>query len=232
MISQLVSVPADRVTLSGDLVVPPEERATALCAHGLDSSRRDPGSRAVAAGLNAAGYATLSLDLLSEHEERAVREQGGDRAGGQAGDLGFDVRLLGRRAVAGVDWLKIQPGIRSRPVILFGAGAGAAAVLEAAAELPDQVLTAVVWGGRPDRAGDALRRLRVPVLLVTGDRDPDLLGLTEHAGRQLTVPCAVRVVPGEGALLAEPGARDRATDLTRQWCEERLRLAGEAARGG
>lgn len=219
MISEPVSVPAGRVTLSGDLVVPPEARATALCAHSLDGSRRDPGSRAVAAGLNAAGYATLSLDLLSEHEERAVREQ----TGGQS----FDVRLLGRRAVAGVDWLKIQPGIRSRPVILFGAGAEAAAVLEAAAELPDLVLTAVVWGGRPDRAGDALRRLRVPVLLVTGDQDPELLGLTQQAGRQLTVPCAVRVVPGAGALLGEPGAREQATDMTRQWCEERLRLVGE-----
>ena len=223
MISELVSVPADRVTLSGDLVVPPEARATALCAHGVDSSRRDPGSRAVAAGLNAAGYATLSLDLLSEHEERAVREQ--------ADDQGIDVRLLGRRAVAGVDWLKIQPGVRSRPVILFGAGAEAAAVLEAAAELPDLVLTAVVWGGRPDRAGDALRRLRVPVLLVTGDQDQDLLGLTRQAGRQLAVPSAVRVVPGAGPLLGEPGAREQATDLTRQWCDERLRLADAAASG-
>ncbi|MHB9857327.1 dienelactone hydrolase family protein [Streptomyces sp. YIM S03343] len=222
MISELVSVPADHVTLSGDLAVPPETRATVVCAHGVDSTRRDPGSRSVAAELNTAGYATLSMDLLSEREERAVRQA--------TEDQGSDIRLLGRRAVAGVDWLKIQPGIRSRPVILFGTGAAAAGVLEAAAELPDLVLTVVAWGGRPDRAGDALRRLRVPVLLVTGDRDPDLLRLMQQAGRQLAVPNAVRAVPGPAALLDDPGAREQAVDLTREWCDERLRhLGGTAA---
>jgi dienelactone hydrolase len=214
MISELVSVPADRVTLSGDLAVPPETRAAVVCAYAVDSTRRDPGSRSVAAELNAAGHATLSLDLLSDREERAVREG--------AEDQGSDIRLLGRRVVAGVDWLKIQPGIRSRPVILFGAGAAAAAVLEAAAELPDLALTVVAWGGRPDRAGDALRRLRVPVLLVTGDQDPDLPELTRRAGRQLAVPHAVRTVPGPASLLDDPGAREQAVDLTREWCDERL----------
>jgi putative phosphoribosyl transferase len=221
MISELVSVPAGHVTLSGDLAVPPEPRAAVVCAHGVDSARRDPGGRSVAAGLNAAGYTTLSLDLLSGREERAVREH--------TADLGSDTRLLARRLVAGTDWLTIQPGIRSRPVILLGAGAGVAAVLEAAAELPALVLTAVVWGGRPDRAGDALRRLRVPVLLVAGDRDPDRLELIRQAARQLAVPNAVRVIPGAGTLLAEPVALEQATTLTREWCDERLARTGRAA---
>src|SRR4051794_32383449 len=50
--------------LSGDLVLPEAARGVVLFAHGSGSSRHSPRNRLVAAGLHAAGYATLLIDLL------------------------------------------------------------------------------------------------------------------------------------------------------------------------
>jgi dienelactone hydrolase len=220
MISEMVSVPADRVTLGGDLVVPAQARATVLIAHGIDSSRQSPGSRSVTAALHRAGFSTLSLDLLSEAEDRGVSPDGDQR---------FDVRLLGRRTAAGTDWLRARPETRTLPIALFGTGVESAAVLEAAAELPDRALTAVVWGARPDLAGDALGRIRVPVLFVAGGRDPGMLRLDQQAAEQIPAANAVRVVQEAGPLFEEPGALDEVVALATAWCDDRLRSTADAA---
>ncbi|MEU5366212.1 hydrolase [Streptomyces sp. NPDC005925] len=219
MISEMVSVPAGRVTLGGDLVVPAQARAMILIAHGTDSSRRSPGSRSVTAALHRAGFGTLALDLLSEAEDRGVSPDGDQR---------FDVRLLGRRTAAGSDWLKAQPETRGLPIALFGTGVESAAVLEAAAELPDEALTAVVWGARPDLAGDALRRIRVPVLFLAGGRDPGMLRLDQQAAEQIPAVSAVRVVQDAGPLFDEPGSLDEMVALATAWCDERLRTMAAA----
>ncbi|WP_262505179.1 dienelactone hydrolase family protein [Streptomyces sp. TRM68367] len=212
-ISEMVSVPAGHVTLGGDFFVPAQARAMVLSAHGIDSSRHSTRTRSVAAELRAAGLGTLALDLLSEHEDR------GDAVTAQQP---FDVELLGRRVVAGADWLKIQPDSRALPIVLCGTGTEAAAVLQAAAELPDRVLSAVVWGGRPDLAGAALGRIQVPVLLIAGGRDPGVQRLTEDAAQQLGAPHSVRVVPEATRLFQEPGTLEQVVAMIKEWCDDRL----------
>ncbi|MGW0826156.1 dienelactone hydrolase family protein [Streptomyces sp. NPDC002845] len=219
MISEMVSVPADRVTLTGDFVVPASARAIVVFAHGVDRSRQSSYSGTVAARLHSAGFGTLLVDLLSEHEEPRDALTDVQR---------FDTALLGHRLVATVDWVKAQPDTRNLPVVLFGTGTEAAAVLEAAAELPDRVLTAVVWGGRPDLAGDALGRVRIPVLLIAGGQDPEVLRLSEKAAQRLGAACSVRVVPEATHRFEEPGVLEEVVSMAEEWCDERLRALGEA----
>ncbi len=57
------------------------------------------------------------------------------------------------------------------PIGYFGASTGAAAALVAAAELPDLIEAIVSRGGRPDLAGEALRQVVAPTLLIVGSRD-------------------------------------------------------------
>ncbi|MEV5427733.1 alpha/beta family hydrolase [Streptomyces sp. NPDC052701] len=215
MISRTVTVPADGRDLVGDLTVlaPAPARAVVLFAHGSGSSRHSPRNREVAAGLGAAGLATLLIDLLTEEEERQDLVTAG---------LRFDIPLLGRRLAAAIDWLGAEPATRDLPVVLFGASTGAAAALVAAAGRPGRVLTVVSRGGRPDLAGDALDAVRVPVLLVVGGRDHRVLGLNREAARRLHAPHRLHVVPGATHLFEEPGTLDRVTDAARQWCEEQL----------
>ncbi|MER6977839.1 dienelactone hydrolase family protein [Streptomyces carpinensis] len=219
MMSETVSVPADRVTLDGDLSVPASAEVMAVLPHGVDSSRHNPHSRSIAARLQASGIATLLVDLLSEREDRRATE---------SGEQLFDTGLLARRLVAAVDWVKIQPDIRALPVILFGVGTQAGSVLEAAAELPDRVLTVVLWGGLPDPGTDTIKRVRVPVLFVAGGREPGVLRLTERAAHRLHVPHAVRVVPGATHLFQEPDVLDQLVDIAKEWCAERQRYAETA----
>ncbi|MFI6033440.1 dienelactone hydrolase family protein [Streptomyces sp. NPDC051315] len=212
-LSQLVRVPVAGGALTGDLLVPASARAVVLFAHGSGSSRHSPRNRMVAAELRTAGLATVLIDLLTEREERVDAVTAEHR---------FDIPLLGRRVAAAADWLAAQPGTGTLPVVLFGASTGAAAALVAAAERPDRVLTVVSRGGRPDLAETALERVRVPVLLIVGGRDPEVLRLNREAARRLRVPHSVHVVPGATHLFEEPGALEQVAEAVKEWCADCL----------
>ncbi|MGW0811898.1 dienelactone hydrolase family protein [Streptomyces viridiviolaceus] len=213
MISDTVSVPADHVTLDAHFAVPASARAVVLLPHGADTVWRNERSRSVADRLHTAGFATLLVDLLSEREVQGDTQPG------------FDAGVLPRRIVAAVDWVRAQPETRKLPVVLFGAGTQADVVLEAAADLPDGVLTVVLWGARPDPDADAIQRLRIPVLFIVGGQEPELLRLTEEAAHRLEAPHAVRVVTGATHLFEEPGALDQVVSMAGDWCDEQLRSA-------
>ncbi|MER7901380.1 alpha/beta fold hydrolase [Streptomyces sp. NPDC096046] len=216
MISRTVTVSAGGVGLTGDLAVPADARAVVLFAHGSGSSRHSPRNREVAAGLRAAGFGTLLIDLLTEEEERQDAV---------TAELRFDIALLGRRLTDALDWLARQPGTSELPVVLFGASTGAGAALVAAARRPHRVRAVVSRGGRPDLAGEALDTVRAPVLLIVGGRDTHVLRLNQEAARRLPGPHTLRLVPGATHLFEEPGALDQVTDAARQWCDEQLRTA-------
>ena len=217
MTAQPVRVPVDGAALPGELVAPAGARAVVLFAHGSGSSRHSPRNRRVAAALRAAGLGTVLIDLLTEDEEIDDLSTGVHR---------FDIPLLGRRVVAVLDWLAARPDVRELPVVLFGASTGAAAALVAAAERPERVLAVVSRGGRPDLAGDALERVRVPVLLIVGGRDREVQLLNEEAARRLGGPHTLHVVPGATHLFEEPGALERVAEETKEWCDELLASGG------
>ena len=211
-----VPVDAGNAELAGDLTVPGAAAGLVLFAHGSGSSRRSPRNRAVAAGLNRAGFGTLLLDLLTAAEERADA---------QTAALRFDIGLLTRRLTAAIDWLDTaQPP--SLPLGLFGASTGAAAALAAAAARPGRVRAVVSRGGRPDLAGPALGQVRMPVLLIVGGRDTQVAEWNQMASRRLPAPSQVRVVPGAGHLFEEPGALDQVTELASGWFRQYLGPSG------
>ncbi|MBW1600113.1 dienelactone hydrolase family protein [Streptomyces sp. JJ38] len=206
--SEHVSIPTDGSAIPGDLAVPPGAPSLVLFAHGSGSSRHSPRNRAVAAALQGAGLGTLLMDLLTGAEERVDVVTARHR---------FDIPLLGQRLVDVLDWLGGRPDTAALPVGLFGASTGAGAALVAAAERPDRVRTVVSRGGRPDLAGDALERVRAPVLLIVGGRDREVLRLNREAAVRLRAPHREHVVPGATHLFEEPGALDEVADAARDW---------------
>ncbi|GAA1015136.1 hypothetical protein STXM2123_5534 [Streptomyces sp. F-3] len=216
MISEMVSVPADRLTLSGDFVVPDASRATVLFVHGVHTSRHTPATQSVAAELHRAGFGTLAMDLFSETEGRRPEAMG---------ELRVDIDMLGRRLIAAVDWLKAQPDTRTLPVILFAAGAEAAVALIAAAALPEEVSAVVLWDGQPEPADAALERVRVPVLFVEGGEDPEDLRSSRRTAERIAGPHAVREVRGASHRLQRPGALDQAAAVIEEWFTEVRRPA-------
>lgn len=199
-----VQIPAAGVILDGDLVEPPGAAGVVVFAHGSGSSRHSPRNRMVAARLQAAGYATLLMDLLTAEEEQIDERTRTFR---------FDIPRLASRLVGAIRWLSERRDTSQLPVVLFGASTGAAAALIAAAEVPDQVRLVISRGGRPDLAGPALEQVRTPTLLIVGGRDLEVLALNKAAAARLSGPVEIAVVPGATHLFEEHGALDRVVDL-------------------
>jgi putative phosphoribosyl transferase len=183
----------DGTSLPASLIMPAHPQGLVVFAHGSGSSRHSPRNRAVAKDLANAGFASLLFDLLSARE-------------GERRELAFDVALLSDRLQEVTRRARSEPRLATIPVGYFGASTGAAAALCAAAALGEGIAAVVSRGGRPDLAGDALRRVLSPTLLIVGERE---------------------VIEGAGHLFEEPGALERVCLLASDWFR---RYLGEASR--
>ncbi|MCT9934353.1 dienelactone hydrolase family protein [Planotetraspora sp. A-T 1434] len=203
-----VRIPAGDVVLEADVVVPRPAHGIVLFAHGSGSGRHSPRNRFVARELQRAGLATVLADLLTREEERTDAVTGRMR---------FDIGLLAERVAALVDWLPEDEFARGLRVGLFGASTGAAAALVCAATRPDVVTAVVSRGGRPDLAGEFLRLVHQPTLLIVGERDPIVIELNREAMDKLVGEARLEIIPGASHLFEEPGALEAVAGLARDW---------------
>jgi putative phosphoribosyl transferase len=203
-----VTIDAAGDMLNGDLSLPADAPGLVVFAHGSGSSRHSSRNRAVAEVLQRAGLGTLTLDLLTEHEERVDVI---------TAEFRFDIPLLARRVVAGVDWARVTQATSSMRVGLFGASTGAAAALIAAGERPEAVRAVVSRGGRPDLAEGALEKVVAPTLLIVGGRDEVVLQLNRQAYARLRSEKHLVIVPGATHLFEEPGALDEVSRIASEW---------------
>ena len=204
-----ILVRTDQVDMCGRLTVPSGPLGTVVFAHGSGSSRHSPRNRYVATVLNAAGLATLLIDLLSAEEEL-------ERS------YVFDIRLLAERLGDATRWTRTVPDVPATKIGLFGASTGAAAALWAAAQ-PDSGISAVVSrGGRPDLAAPLLAAVAAPTLLIVGGCDDAVLALNRRAQAELRCDSRLIVVPGATHLFEEPGTLQTVAELARDWFTTKL----------
>jgi putative phosphoribosyl transferase len=202
-----VSVPP--LGLVGDLCVPANPRGIILFAHGSGSSRLSPRNIAVADTLNAQGFATLLLDLLTPAEASDRRNV-------------FDIPLLAERLVEAALWIAAEPDIADLPLGVFGASTGGGAAMLAAAELHGRVAAVVSRGGRPDLAGSRLAEVDAPTLLIVGGDDRHVLALNRQALAALRCEKLLRIVPNASHLFEEPGALEMVTEMASAWFQHYL----------
>lgn len=207
-----LEIPADGGLLQGTLTVPAGAGRLIVLAHGSGGGRWNPHNRRIAAILQDAGFATVLLDLLSEREEAVDR---------YTAYLRFDVDRLARRLVAAIDWIAARPETRGRAVGCLGGGTVAAAAIIAATERPEQIAAVVSQDGRPDLAGDALRHVAAPTLLIAATRDAAVLELNRRALAALSCPCELEVLAGAGHL-DDSETMDRCSALAADWFREHL----------
>lgn len=208
-----VKIPAgtiDAIELGGELVVPPAATGIVLFAHGSGSSRFSPRNTYVAKVLQQQGMGTLLFDLLTHAED-------------QNHVLRFDIGLLTQRLLAVTAWLQEYSETKALKIGYFGASTGAAAALQAAAEMRTAVAAVVSRGGRPDLAGEAaLSRVVAPTLLIVGGADYGVIELNEQAYAMLRCRKRLSLVPGATHLFEEPGALEQAASLAADWLAEYL----------
>jgi putative phosphoribosyl transferase len=202
-------ISTDSIELEGSLEIPDCPVGVVLFAHGSGSSRLSPRNVYVASMLRRRGIGTLLFDLLTEREAQ-------DR------EKVFDIELLASRLLAATNWVREQSEARGLSIGYFGASTGAAAALIAAAN--DRGFAAVVSrGGRPDLAGDALRRVSAPTLLIVGGEDDIVIALNRSAYELMICEKELVIVPGATHLFEEPGTPEEVVRLAENWFLRHLR---------
>ncbi len=205
-----VHIPADAIELDGELVLPPSATGVVLFAHGSGSSRFSPRNTFVAKVLQQRGIGTLLFDLLTRAEDRDYATR-------------FDIDLLTRRLLAATAWLQTNPQTQTLRVGYFGASTGAAAALQAAAEIGNKIAAVVSRGGRPDLAGEtALSEVTAPTLLIVGSADYGVIELNQRAYALLHCEKKLTLIPGATHLFEEPGTLEHAADSAADWFAQRL----------
>jgi len=200
-----VKIPAGPIELSGELVLPSSVSGVVLFAHGSGSSRFSPRNTFVANVLQQQGIGTLLFDLLTRAEDQ-------DYA------MRFDIGLLMRRLLDATAWLQANPATKALHIGYFGASTDAAAALQAAAEMGNDIAAVVSRGGRPDLAGEtALSQVIAPTLLIVGSADYGVIELNEQAFALMRCKKELMLVPGATHLFEESGTLEQAAQLAANW---------------
>jgi putative phosphoribosyl transferase len=201
-------IPVGKGGIVGNLGTPSDAKAMIIFAHGSGSGRFSPRNRAVAHTLQESHLATLLVDLLTEDEQRVDE---------MTAEFRFDIALLSTRLIAAMDWAAVQDQTASLRIGIFGASTGASAALMAAAARPEGVYAIVSRGGRTDLAADRISQVQAPVLMIVGGEDRIILDISQITAAALQVEHKIEVVPGATHLFEEPGALERAAELTVGW---------------
>jgi putative phosphoribosyl transferase len=212
-VEQSVQIPVAGVVLEADVTVPEQARGVVVFAHGSGSSRHSPRNRYVAEQLRNAGLATVLADLLTREEEEIDA---------RTAEVRFDIDRLAVRTSALADWVTEQETTAGLSIGLFGASTGAAAALVAAAARPEEIGAVVSRGGRPDLAGEWLRLVRQPTLLIVGELDVKVIQLNQRAREKLSGLSRLMIVPHASHLFEEPGTLEKVARLASAWFVEHL----------
>ena len=204
----VVRVPVDGDFIEGNLRVPSDAKGVVLFAHGSGSSRFSSRNQYVANVLNNAEIATLLIDLLTEDEEKVdVRTR----------QFRFDIGLLTERLISAAEWVKKNLRTQKLKLGVFGSSTGAAAALNAAAKLPEDVVAVVSRGGRPDLAMENLAEVRAPSLFIVGGRDVVVINLNKKAMAEVSAEKKLEIVAGATHLFEEPGRLEEVARLATEW---------------
>lgn len=208
-----VTIPVNGEKVAGTLAMPEKAIGIVVFAHGSGSSRFSPRNRLVAETLQKKGMATLLMDLLTEKEE--IEDE-------ITAQFRFDINLLAKRLAAATSWLKENEKTKKLPVAYFGASTGAAAALAAAAG-NNEIKAIVSRGGRPDLAGEALRKVKAPTLLIVGGDDDVVIQLNKDALEKMDCEKKLEIIPGASHLFEEPGKLENVAELAARWLEQHLK---------
>ena len=191
------------VLLTGHLHVPRNALMVVLVINCDTSAKDNLPTRAFARHLQAARQGTLLMDVLTpaESEHRTASP---------------DIKTLTARVKAITRWLHTHPETQHLPVAYFASGAGAGPALVAAAN-GMHICAVVTAAGHPDLAGQSLRLVHVPTLMIVGANDSELREITVQAARMMPGTCQMSVIDGASKLAEYPGGLSAVSDLAVRW---------------
>jgi dienelactone hydrolase len=205
--ARAVQIPTGSVSLDADLVVPAGAAGLVLCVGTSENGRSRPAEQLLAEQLRRRGVGTLLFDLLTPDE--TLTDSGHRHSC-------YNIGLLTQRLVCAAHWLADEDEARHLPLGFLGTGTAAAAALVAAADLGKSIAAVVSCQGRPDLAGNALRRVKSPTLLIAAERDEVAIRLNREACDMLACDKELCVLPSNASSPDAPDAAQVAADWFRR----------------
>jgi putative phosphoribosyl transferase len=197
--------------LVGELSKPSNAEGIVLLIDGSEGGREHRRHRFVAGYLQRRELATLVLEEQGPPPPREPAVADYER-----------VQRLARLLLQAVDWTQRQTSLGSLAIGVFGSGLGAAASIMCAGERP-QAFSAIVSRAAPlDLVADDLPRLRLPVLLLVGALDADVLLATQACYRAIESEKRLEIVSRATHLFEEAGAMERVAIASTDWFKTRL----------
>ncbi len=203
-----IVIPVNDSHITGNLQLVPESHSLVIFAHGSGSSRFSIRNQFVANTLNKSGLSTFLFDLLTPEEDEVDQ---------YTREFRFDIPRLTERLVLATEWIQAHEDTKEAQIGYVGSSTGAAAALRAAAQLPTEIKAVVSRGGRPDLAGDYLKKVKAATLLIVGELDYEVIKLNEMAYVQLNCAKELTIIPSATHLFEEPGTLELAADAAARW---------------
>ncbi len=198
-----VKIPVGNRFLEGSLVVPDGTRAIIIFAHGTGSSRFSPRNTMVAHKLRPAGFGTLLFDLVTAVEDRdPIRRT--------------DISMMAERLQSVNKWIGVQADTSRLPIGYYGSSSGAAVAI-AASMISEKPYAIVSRGGRLDQVSHLLPKLDIPIQLIAGENDPEVLAVNKSAYAQIRSVKKLAVIKDASHLFEEPGCMDKVAQLSTEW---------------
>ncbi len=207
MLQQEVTINITDASLPADITIPDQARGMIIFAYPCSNNRNNPRTMLTAELFHNRNMATLVTDLLTPVEDELYENR-------------YNIPLLSKRLICIAEWALQQPELMALPVAYFGAGAGAAAALQAAVLLDSHIKAVISRGGHPDLAGPALQNVKVPTLLIIGSLDTRILDSNKKAFELLAGEKKMEFVQNASHLFDEPGALHKVVTLTADWINQ------------
>ncbi|MBK9637631.1 MAG: dienelactone hydrolase family protein [Bacteroidetes bacterium] len=201
---KIISIPIGKIKLEGELIIPNHSKSLVIFSHGSGSSRFSTRNNFVAKELHKQNISTFLFDLLTKEEDELYSNR-------------FNIDLLTERLIIATKYMSTLQECSELRIGYFGASTGAASALRAAASLPKMVEALVSRGGRPDLAIDIAPKIKIPTLLIVGERDYDVLNLNKEVYEILICEKKLAVIPGATHLFEEQGTLNEAAIIAADW---------------
>jgi dienelactone hydrolase len=196
--------------LDGRLITPTGRNRSVVVIASLGGTAHHSGYRRMASRFASEGFMVLLADLFTPDEQQIDSRTGHYRA---------DVPLLCERMRDIVSWLRRETR-ESLDVVLFATGVAAAAAISVAADHPALISALVLAAPRVEIVEHAMKRIRIPALLLVPESDPGMLASTRRASADVGPEVQLVVLHDAGNVIEDDNAVnaiiDRAVDWTYQ----------------
>lgn len=204
-----IKIPLGNITLTGELVVPPNAEGIIIFSNEGDISYKNAKNRIIAEYLRKNNFGTLLFNPLTEGESINNNNH-------------FNISLLSKRLISVTEWVADLDIAQNCKLAYFGENTGAAVALKAASYLP-YINALVSHSGRPDLVAELLHKIKAPTLLIVEGLDDEIVQLNRKALQELCYNKKLEVLQGISHLFEDPGAVNKVAALANNWFKRYLR---------